>query len=181
MLFLIWNLILAAISYIISSYLKTASQLKNPAFFSFAALWLLFLPNAPYIITDLIHLDHESSISIIFDGLIISTFTLSGLLFYLFSLKQMLQQLADRGFKKLKISAEILIPFLTGYRIYLGRFERWNSWDLINNPLTLLHNMIATMTDPSKQLIILVTTSSIGIVLIISSIIFNRFKIKRIG
>ena len=174
LLFLVWNLFLAAIPYFISSYLQSRKNSSPFLFFSLTALWLLFLPNAPYIVTDLIHLSHNASVSTLFDGIIIATFAISGLLFYLYSFKQMLFLFKNRYSKKIYIAIKFIVPFLTGYGIYLGRFERWNSWNMLNEPLQLINNVIATLTDPLKIVLVIVTTIGFGIILSVLFALFNK-------
>jgi len=79
--FLVWNLFLAAVPLAIS-YIITYSKLwqNRIVFISLFLSWLLFLPNAPYIITDFIHLEHWSQMPLWFDFILIGLFAWAGLL-----------------------------------------------------------------------------------------------------
>src|SRR4051794_15752674 len=83
-LFLLWNLFLAWIPLLFAYYLQQSyfSERRNPVFiFVTGFLWLLFFPNAPYIITDLVHLNHKlSCLPFWFDTLLLFTFALAGLI-----------------------------------------------------------------------------------------------------
>lgn len=137
---LLWNLVLAWIPYLISLIAETLHQKISikyvflPAFFLLFCLWLLFFPNAPYIITDLIHLGRRKfpTIPLWYDAIMIFSFALTGLLLAFLSL-QFMQEIIEKQFNKLV--AWILTIFALGgcaFGIYLGRVERWNSWDIIS-------------------------------------------------
>ena len=176
LLFLVWNLFLAAVPYIISSYLLSKNDINTFTLAAGSTMWLLFLPNAPYILTDLIHLSNQSSVSVVIDGIIISAFALSGLLFYLYSVRQMMKIFEKKLSRKLVLVIKFTIPFLSGYGIYLGRFERWNSWNIAQNPLELLNNIFNSFTDPTKIGLVLMTTIVIGSILLLASHLFTRLK-----
>ncbi|MEZ4686724.1 MAG: DUF1361 domain-containing protein [Bacteroidia bacterium] len=141
-LFLVWNLFLAWIPLLISSGLKT---LKNGAFF-WLIPWLLFLPNAPYIITDLFHLRPRPEVPYWFDLLILSASAITGLMLGLRSLMQvdrLFRSQLPSWFSSLMVLG---ICLLTGFGIYLGRFQRWNSWDLATRPVDLLGDSLSLLT-----------------------------------
>lgn len=135
-LFLVWNLFLAWIPLMISSGLK---DLKHGAFI-WLIPWLLFLPNAPYILTDLLHLRPRPLSPYWFDLLILTSSAITGLMLGLTSLMQV-EKLFRSQFPSWISSLSIFgICLLTGFGIYLGRFQRWNSWDLITHPLRLFED-----------------------------------------
>jgi uncharacterized membrane protein len=161
--FLVWNLFLAwvplAMAYIVSSAKKRRYiPITVP---SAASLWLLFFPNAPYILTDLQHLSHPRvGIPLWFDMLLINWFAWTGLLLGVFSLflmhdivRRMLGRVAGWVFV-LTVSA------LSGLGIYMGRFLRWNSWDLLFRPLELLRDLIQYALNPSMQSIVFISVFS---------------------
>ncbi|NMH29390.1 DUF1361 domain-containing protein [Flavobacterium silvaticum] len=140
--FLIWNLFLAWVPIVIVNYLINRRNIKGIKLILTFITWLLFLPNAPYLITDLLHFRHTANMTAWFDVLLLSAFAISGLLFGLVALFRMQQILNSRIGKK---QADILIFFsavLSGFGIYLGRFERYNSWDVISNPFSLAFDII---------------------------------------
>ena len=140
MLFLVWNLILAAIPYLL---LLTADSYKNIGRIGIkrGALlftWLLFLPNSFYIVTDLIHLTKSSETTIWLDILILSSFSMTG--FYMGILSILEFEKISTTLFSTKI-VNLLLPvicFLCGFGIYLGRILRYNSWDIISNPQKLI-------------------------------------------
>jgi len=124
-LFLIWNLILAIIPYIITMYLSTSKLNKIKLGFWFC-IWLLFLPNSPYIITDLLHIRIIESSFLWLDILMILSFALTGVFLFFLSLNQM-KQLLTIYFKKMPVKILIgSIIFLSAFGVYLGRYLRYN-------------------------------------------------------
>lgn len=140
-LFLAGNLLLALIPLMIAYQLYSYDEKYPRRFFlilSMILLWLLFLPNAPYIITDFIHLHPKKDVPLWFDGLLIFSFAMTGLVAGLISVyfvHQVLKTFVRPSYSWLLIG---VISCLTGYGIYLGRFLRWHSKDLFFNTKPLL-------------------------------------------
>jgi len=138
-IFLIWNLLLAYIPYFFSLYLD---HKKHWAInLSFLASWLLFFPNAPYIITDFIHLHLRPSHDFWFDLIIFFSFALNGLCIGFLSLHKVFKWVSKQWSP---ISAWFLAHLAltaSAFGIYLGRIERWNSWDAVIQPFSLLKNI----------------------------------------
>lgn len=113
-----------------------------------AGLWLLFFPNAPYIVTDLVHLRPRPPIPLWYDLLLLQLFIWIGLCLAFISLHR-IQTLLTRAWNRTS-SALFLIAIagLTGFGIYLGRFERWNSWDLLVQPFDLLGGIARILLNP---------------------------------
>lgn len=105
-----------------------------------SALWLLFFPNSPYIITDLVHLRPVHENLFWHDVLMLFTFAFVSLTCGMLSL-YWIQKVWTKVFS-LKISRLMVLAVmpLTGYGIYLGRIQRWNSWDILTNPKLLIIN-----------------------------------------
>ncbi len=136
-IFLAWNLFLAFIPWWISNGLKKKESL-NFKHFPLFILWLLFLPNSPYILTDLFHLKLRDPFPLWFDLVLLLSFALIGMIVFLKSVKDM--------FKILKqyispFYMAIITPFvfwLISFGLYLGRYLRFNSWNVVNHPFQLI-------------------------------------------
>ena len=114
-------------------------------------LWLLFMPNAPYIITDLFHLRHTDNAYIYYDTLLIFLGALTGLLAGLYS-TLLAHRLLDTLTGELTAWGLVLAcQGLAGFGIFLGRFGRWNSWDLVNQPIVLSRALWYALRDPVAQ------------------------------
>lgn len=136
--FLVWNIFLAWIPFTISYYLiKPVTESKWKQAMLFIA-WLLFFPNALYIITDLIHLQIDTAVPKWFDAILLFISSVVGLMMAFISLYRVERFLSKRISEK-RIPIIIAgILFLGSFGVYLGRFLRWNSWDIISDPLGLL-------------------------------------------
>ena len=111
--------------------------------------WLLFFPNAPYLITDLIHLRASPEHMVWYDALMGFSFALSGLLTGFYSVLT-IHRLIDKIWKNttmawLAICSSLM---LSSYGIYLGRFGRWNSWDVLTNPFSLVKYCFYSLHEP---------------------------------
>lgn len=146
-LFLIWNLTLAYIPFCITSIIKRVN-LKGLGFVLVFMIWLLFLPNASYIITDIFHLKKQTNMPVWFDLLLILSFALNGLLLFFLSVYDMHKHLLTIISSKLTWFITISTLLLSGFGIYLGRFLRWNSWDIISNPKLLLLDVVDRIVNP---------------------------------
>lgn len=158
---LIWNLFLAWVPLLIAYNLQKY-YLRNPKRYSIliltSCLWLLFFPNSPYIITDLIHLDPRSNVPMWFDSILIFAFALSGLFTGFISL-YFIHEILDCFFNHVVNWTVITVIFLlSGYGIYLGRILRWNSWDLFTKPKLLLMDVTGQVDNPQAIFMTLVFT-----------------------
>ncbi len=140
--FLVWNLFLAWLPLIFAYLTLRAFPHRRLTALLFAVSWLLFLPNAPYLVTDLMHLHRSGDNLILYDAVMLFTLALSGLMLGAVSLRWMELAVARRFGPWSGRSFVLIVLGLTGFGIYLGRFLRWNSWDLITNPLSLLQDIL---------------------------------------
>ena len=110
-------------------------------------VWLLFLPNAPYIITDLFHIRELQPPLVWFDTMTLFIFAQTGLLAGLYSvlvIHELVQPLVGRWLVwPLMLGCQLL----SGFGIYLGRFGRWNSWDVLGKPFALFDALIRAAHD----------------------------------
>jgi uncharacterized membrane protein len=153
--FLIWNLFLAWIPFIISllTYTLTINRTWLYLILACAAFtWLIFFPNAPYILTDFQHLARDrGSVPAWFDVMLLIWFSFTGLLLGIVSLF-MMQELVRREFGHwLSWGFVIVVSCLSSIGIYMGRFLRWNSWDILQNPKGIALFTLQRAQTPSLQ------------------------------
>lgn len=136
--FIIWNTFLAIVPLYFSEKLKDAG--RRPAYL-YAAVWLLFFPNAMYIITDLFHLRNRALIPVWYDLVILFSAAVNGIIAGFISLHNVEQWLKQK--LHIRRTHLLIIPLmlLCAYGIYLGRYERWNSWDIVAQPFALFSEM----------------------------------------
>jgi uncharacterized membrane protein len=149
-IFLVWNLFLAFIPFSISSYLeRNSSWIKNRVRLLVALLaWILFIPNSFYIITDLFHLG-SSAAPIWFDLALLLSFAWNGLILGIVSVRQVEKILQSVLPKTNEMFFLVPIMLLNAFGIYVGRYLRFNSWDVIGNPFELMGNISALVLYPS--------------------------------
>ncbi|NER15278.1 DUF1361 domain-containing protein [Leptobacterium flavescens] len=179
--FLAWNLFLAAIPFFIVYLMRLSRTISGSRFLTVSAffLWLLFLPNAPYIITDLMHLAHLSSEKLWFDVLLIASFAWNGLILGILSMLEMKRLLLNRiPAQKINLLM-MIVSFLCGFGIYLGRFARYNSWDALRHPRLVLGNAIDRMFLPVSSQQTWSITLSFGLFIFICYLLFNALVYRR--
>ena len=148
---LIWNLFLAWLPYSFSLGIAAIHRMRPSWWWALlfpAGLWLLFLPNAFYIVTDLIHLSQRQSIPIWYDAGLIAITAWNGLFLANISLhsvqgvvRSYLGHYPSWGFA-------LVVIGLSGYGVYLGRFLRWNSWDLLVDPTEVIYDSLYPLLHP---------------------------------
>jgi uncharacterized membrane protein len=156
--FLIWNLFLAWIPFLIA-YAVHSLPGRRPSRFVLilvaAFLWLIFLPNAPYVLTDFQHLRNPVADSPIwFDVLLLIWFAFTSLLLGLVSLFLM-QDVVRREFGRWTGWAFVAgVTVLASAGVYVGRFLRWNSWDILQQPGHLALFTLQRAQDPSLRSVV---------------------------
>jgi uncharacterized membrane protein len=140
LLYLIWNLFLAWVPYVISLYFIKKDTSVN-YFVPLFIVWLLFFPNAPYLVTDVLHIVSSSPALLWYDSLLFFFFGWIGLFLGMLSLFNIHQYLKAHLSYLLSEIIIFLICFISSFGMYLGRFERWNSWDIFINPITLVRHL----------------------------------------
>ncbi len=152
---LVWNLFLAWIPFLLAflaymlSWRRALVYLVIP---SFAFLWLIFFPNAPYILTDLQHLSQGSTIvPVWYDVILLIWFSWTGMLLGIVSLNLM-QEIIKREFSRLFGWIFVFgVAGLSSAGVYVGRFIRLNSWDILQNPGQTATNIWDWLSDPSLR------------------------------
>lgn len=147
-LFLNWNLFLAFIPWLISSIIVLRGINNRFSLLLLVLIWLLFFPNSPYILTDLFHLRLRTSAPIWYDLIVILSFAWTGLLYGFISLMDIELGLKKYLNQKIITFISIFFLFLSSFGIYLGRFLRWNSWDILRDPFGLLGDIAARFINP---------------------------------
>lgn len=150
--FLAWNLFLAWIPFGLSGLLPhTRHRLAGGLLLG---LWLLFLPNAPYLITDFIHLRARPPVPVWVDTLLFFLFAWTGLMLGLLSLLRV--HLYLRQFYQPRQAHYLIAGFIlaSSFGLYLGRVERWNSWDALLSPLAVLENAATLALSPPPALLL---------------------------
>ena len=149
--FLAGNLFLAGIPLALSTGVRRVHRGGGGRWWLLApllAMWLVFLPNAPYILTDLLHLGPKPPAPIWYDLVLLLSAAGTGLALGYRSLLDVEGVLAERFGYHAGLSVTVAVLFLSGFGIYLGRFLRLNSWDVATDPLGVLGLVMQHLLDP---------------------------------
>jgi uncharacterized membrane protein len=146
-----WNLFLAWIPYLASLWVLRLHRAWPGRWWALlipGGLWLAFFPNAPYLLTSFWHLRPRPPVPAWFDIGLLMLFAVTGLLLGILSLRAM-QRVVEHYFGRLLGWAFVLVSLgLCSLGIYLGRFLRWNSWDLLLNPRGVLADVAIRLANP---------------------------------
>ena len=173
LLFLGWNLILAYIPMGIALFLYKYPQLFAKLWFRLLCTlgWILFFPNAPYVITDFIHLKHSHGAWILLDFSVLFLFASSALLLGLYSMQLLYHFYRIRYGPRILDILLIKVCLLSGYGVYLGRVVRLNSWDAFTRPGYTVVEVMQNVVSPL----------AIGYSLVFGTLLFicHKYLLKR--
>lgn len=170
LIFILWNILLSFIPLLVSTILvilKNNNKLKDWTLLVLGIVWLLFLPNAPYIVTDLMHIGVVRAVPALYDSVLLFSSALVGVLFGLYSVSDMEKILASRFSFFVSKTIIFLVMILTGFGIYLGRFLRFNSWDVFVNPSYLINAIRDIFSNKADLIEALTYTSLFGVFIIV--------------
>lgn len=173
--FLLWNLFLAWVPLFLLRFYKPTQAQRHRNLILLLAL--LFLPNAPYIVTDLFHLTKKLVAPRWFDTLLVLSFALLGLFLFLRAFEQILLILQSRiSHSGVLALSKAAILLSNGYGIYLGRYLRFNSWDFFCNPFELFESLFGSVFDPKNYKETLAISLAFSVFLHIIFEIYIDFK-----
>ncbi|RZK46375.1 MAG: DUF1361 domain-containing protein [Pedobacter sp.] len=149
--FMPWNLFLAVVPYCLLQLFghRVLSRSKTGAFALVFITWLLFVPNTFYMITDLFHLYQRDTVPKWFDLVLLMSFAWNGLILGTLSIRKMEKLLAIRfpGLPGNLFVASMML--LNAFGVYLGRYLRFNSWDVVANPFDLFLQILDLVFQPT--------------------------------
>jgi uncharacterized membrane protein len=152
--FLIWNLVLAwlplAFGFALTRSLKQESwrSLRNIVF---TLLWLGFLPNCFYLISDFVHLDYAGDIEPLYDVVLLTSFAFNGMVLGFAGIYLVHKELLKRLSNNISSSLIGAVLLVCSFAIYLGRYLRWNTWDILVKPAGLLFDVSDRLINPAAH------------------------------
>jgi uncharacterized membrane protein len=160
--FMIWNLFLAFIPLAISFWLFRENNRQSSIWWLVLLAFIAFLPNAPYVVTDIVHL---VDLSRYFNTSIVTLvlipqyliFIILGMEAYVISLVKLARYLQRIGKSNYITIVELSIHALCAIGIYLGRFLRFNSWDLIFQPDDVARSIVDDLIAHKPILVMVVS------------------------
>lgn len=142
-----WNTFLAIVPLFFSAKLLKQQKMNLKAVLCIGG-WLLFFPNAPYLVTDIFHFGERPIVPVWFDLVIVILGAWNGILLAILSLLQVEQFFRKLYAGKLLALMMAVVFLLTSYGVYIGRYLRFNSWDIITAPVTLFSTSVKHIIHP---------------------------------
>ena len=150
-----WNIFLAwlplAFALVAYNVSWRHSRLSWFLVFACAVVWLAFFPNAPYLVTDIIHLQHRPDAPFWFDLILFVTIAWTGCFLGFVSLFLMQEIVRRATGTVVSWVFAVAALALSGFGIYLGRFLRWNSWDVFFAPAQIVGSIIQGLKHPAAH------------------------------
>jgi uncharacterized membrane protein len=166
--YLLWNLFLAWIPFGLAVWLMRT--LKHKLWSSWEALlltllWLIFLPNAFYMVSDFIHLQDVAMGDVLYDAVMLTSFVFTGLVLGFSGVYMVHVQLQRRVRPEAAASIVAFLLLVCSFAIYVGRDLRWNSWDVLTNPAGLLFDISARFIYSANYTELMLVVSSFFVLL----------------
>lgn len=183
--FMSWNLILAWVPLGLAWWLL--ARLRSTAWFSPANivlvfLWLGFLPNAFYIASDIIHLPEGGGVSYLFDVVMMLSFTFNGFVLGFLSVYGIHNRLKQKLGGRWTAVLIGLVFLACSFAIYLGRYLRWNSWDVFVHPVGVIFDVSDPFINPSSHPQVFTTMAMFFILLSsIYAVSYQLVKVAKAG
>lgn len=162
-----WNLFLAFFPWLLTSVAVLKKMQSRIAILVIMAVWLLFFPNCLYILTDLVHLRRIENAPLWLDLIVVLSFAWAGLCFGFLSLMDIERFMKEKFRADAKTVAilSVCMIYVAAFGVYIGRFWRWNSWDLVGNPARVVHDMFDRFTGAGHSYRVIGFTTLMGTLL----------------
>lgn len=172
--FLLWNMALAWVPFVAALALDDVRSTPLSLQLPLLALWLVFFPNAPYLVTDLIHIDpaNTTTIGILGDAALVSVAPV-GLALGFSSLMLVERAVRERFGGRTALATAVLSLLAASLGIYLGRVVRLNSWDLLTRPRVVGRVLHQLVLDPLAHPLAVFATIALAATL---SVLYLRFR-----
>lgn len=151
--FLIWNIFLGALPYFITRTIAKHPRLISSrlSFLLVFLLWLFWVPNSFYIITDLFHLGSTPAMPRWYDLALILSCAWNGLLLGVLSVRQM-EKIWEERVPQINGWCFIMpVMFLNAWGVYIGRYLRFNTWDIVSSPFALMADIFDMLVHPMQK------------------------------
>lgn len=172
--FLLWNLLLAWVPYVIGHRLHYTVLIAKPKWIQWLVflLWLLFFPNTIYLMSDLIHLHPQQPTPLWYDAFLLNAFAWNGLLLAIFSLHHAHSFLNIHLSESRAWLGTMVIVGLSGLGVYMGRYLRFNSWDVFINPFEIIFTLAWQLSHPFYYHTLWIFSTGFAVLLLLSYCLF---------
>ena len=172
--FLLWNLALAWVPFVAALALDDVRSTPLSLQLPLLALWFAFFPNAPYLVTDLVHIDpYDTSFLAVLGSVTLVLAAPAGLALAFSSLALVERSVRDRFGGRIALALAVTTLVAASVGIYLGRVVRLNSWDLLARPRVVGSVLHQFVLDPLAHPLAVFTTIALAATL---SVLYLRFR-----
>jgi len=181
--FLVYNLALAWVPLAFAAAADSFDQWRSKGGMALTTLsaagWLVFFPNAPYLMTDLMHLRVQNNRLFWLDLTTLQAFAWTGLALGFLSLALVQGLVARRAGRAASWLFAAAVMGASAFGIYLGRFRRWNSWDVVLNPTDLLSDVASTVLHPFANVQVIAYCAVLGAFLLTAYVVLHTWAGSR--
>jgi uncharacterized membrane protein len=179
--FLVWNLFLAWVPFglAIAAY-QRARQRFDVGVGTLLVVWLLFFPNAPYMLTDFIHLSADGPVPVWYDALMLSSFAWTALLLgfaSLYLVQIVVRRAVGTAWSWVGVACALV---LASFGVYLGRFVRFNSWDALVRPGRVLEVIRNQLENPFQHPLMIAVLLALTAFLLVGYVVLYAFAGMRL-
>jgi uncharacterized membrane protein len=179
--FLVWNLFLAWVPFWLAlgvAWLAKRAPHRRLPLGMLVVAWFLFFPNAPYLVTDLIHLvfrEPGPRGAVLYDAVMFFSFAFSGLLTGFLSLRIVEEEVKEAWGRIASLVITLLTLAASGLGVTVGRFDRYNSWDVATRPFTIFAGIIHRITHDPRAIL---TTLLFAIFFVVSYVTVTQVLVS---
>lgn len=180
--FMVWNLFLACMPMVFAIFIRYFRFRFKVVKLALFGLWLLFFPNATYMISDLLHLTHLRATTVPnwYDAIMLFAFAMTGLFLGVVSLRYVHSYLRSRYSERWSWIVVGITIVLSGFGVYLGRFLRWNSWDILDDPFGIFSDIAERIIHPVSHVQTYFVTIVFTAILFFAYLLFNALREKEV-
>jgi uncharacterized membrane protein len=181
--FLLFNLLLAALPLFFAGWARheqdglarAPTSGRRIRWIAALVLWLFFLPNAPYLVSDFVHLRMRSGVPLWYDIVLLSSFAFAGMVYGVVALSIVHDMVRERVGALVGWLFVGAVAGLAGIGIWIGRFLRWNSWDLFIRPHEVLADAASELAHPLRH------PTPWGVTLVFAALLFATYASFRLA
>ena len=179
---MVWNLFLALTVWVLSVVLFRPHRRPRPVWLAVAVGWSLLLPNAAYVLTDVVHLpaavrqepsDHLVLLVVL---PLYGAFFTAGFVAYADGLRRLRRHVTGLGWVRRGWTVEAAVHAASAFAIYLGRIHRLNSWDVVRQPLAIVSQTAVGFTRPMAIAGIIVMFAALAVGQLVAAPILDTLE-----
>ncbi|MEK7152492.1 MAG: DUF1361 domain-containing protein [Patescibacteria group bacterium] len=166
--YMLWNLFLAWLALLAALWLeRTVHRTHWSSWYGLfvTALWLAILPNTFYMVSDFVHIQEVGRVDLLYDVVMFSSFIFNGVMLGFLSLFIVHWELVKRIPQAMAAAFVGIILLLCSFAVYIGRELRWNTWDILANPSSLLFDVSDRVLNLREHPQVFTTTASLFVLL----------------